>query len=119
MKRYDEMTKEEIDQASDGEMLIARIKTELHECQQDLHNLYRVKDWTDSTHDAQQRLYRQIEDYHKELEQAIWAEIKSYNGCIHLEIATIKRELDNNSKASQMAIINIERFAKKITELMQ
>jgi len=117
IKRWDEMTVEEQNKLDDGMTNIAKLRMHIDACHQDLSELYRVKNWTDATHDAQQRLYRMKDDLNKELEQAIWNEIKSCNGCIHLELTSLKRENDKNSPGSQAAIMNIEHFANQITNL--
>lgn len=117
MKRWDELTTEEQNKLSDGMTNIAKLKMHINACHEDISNLYRVKEWTDSTHDAQQRLYRMKDDLNKELEQAIWNEIKNCNGCIHLELASLKREKDLNGPGAIASIRNIEHFANQITAL--
>ena len=119
MKAWNELTTQEQNRLDDGMTNIAKLRMHLHACDEDLSDLYRVKDWTDKHHDAQQSLYRMKDALNKEIEQAIWSEIKSLNGCIHLELTSLKREKDKNSNGAKCCTMNIEHFAMMITNIMQ
>jgi len=119
MKDYDNMTEQEINALPDDLKAIAKIKSNLKKVREDHLNLYRAKNWTDAHHDMQQALMRQEDNLRNALEAAKWTAIKNCNGCIHLELASIKREKDNNSSTAKNCIDMIEWFANEITEIMQ
>ena len=117
MKRWDELTDREQHNLSTGMVAIAKLKTQIKNLESDIHGLYTIKDWDDKTHELQQKLYRQKADADKDLEYATWNEIKSCNGCIHLELASLKRINNKNGAAADVCLRNIEIFANQITEL--
>jgi len=117
MKRWDEMNKMEQDDCDDVEKKIAWLLTRKRETQEDLINLYRCKEWTDSHHNAEQALMRTKDNLQETIDVLTKQAIKDHNGCIHLELASLAREKDKNSIGAQTAISNIEHFANKITNL--
>ena len=119
MKRWDELTEKEQNNLSTGMANIAKIKMMQHRVHEDLTNLYKVLEWTDTHHATLQILDRHQARLTRELEQVIWEEIKSCNGCIHLELTALARIKNKNSGSAEVCIRNIQIFANQITEITQ
>ena len=102
-----------------GAKRIQTTKRHLTAVDEDLNTLREKADWTAKDLKDLGELKEIQKTLRSQLARQTLQEIKSINGCIHLELASLARATDKNGIHATTCIAMIEHFANQITELTQ